>query len=71
MKIEGQHNISMISEALAELANNYETRLMNGSFKNEAEKQLICAKLKAARGLHNHVHAASVSETVNAHLIIQ
>jgi hypothetical protein len=71
MRIEGSHNISLISEALSELANNYESRLMNGRFENPTEKKLICAKLRAVRGLHSHVHAAGLSDVVSNHLTIQ
>lgn len=71
MKITGQHNISIISEALAELSNNFETRLMNQRFANEAEKQLLCAKLRATRSLHKHVHAAGMSDQISKTLVIQ
>lgn len=70
MKIEGKLNLSILNEALITQADIYEKMLMNHRFKNEAEKQLICAKLKHTRGLQNHVQTASLSNVIDTSLVI-
>jgi len=71
MKINGSLNLSIISEALSEFSSNIETRIMNQNFENNAEKQLLCAKLKHSRGIHKHVNAAALSDTVNKSLTLE
>lgn len=70
MTIEGQHNLSIIAEAIAEHALSLESRVMNQRFQDETQKQLLLAKLKSARRLQNHIQAASLSEKVNKSLKI-
>jgi hypothetical protein len=70
MTIEGQHNLSIIAEALGEHASTLESRVMNQRFYDETQKQLLLAKLRGARRLQSHIQAASLSEKVNKSLII-
>lgn len=70
MTIEGQHNLSIIAEALGEHASTLESKVMNQRFADETQKQLLLAKLKGARRLQNHIQAACISEKVNKSLKI-
>ena len=70
MNIEGKLNLSILNEALISQADTFESRLMNQRFENEAEKLLICAKLRHTRGLQRHVHAASLSNTIDKSIVI-
>lgn len=65
MKIEGQLNLSLMVEALTEMANTLESRIMNGRYENKAEHMLMCAKLRRIRFLNNHIQQAAMSEVID------
>lgn len=71
MKIEGTHNLSIISEALAEYASNIENRIINFRFSDNVEKEILLALLRRTRCLQNHIQAASISDSVNKALTIE
>lgn len=71
MRIEGELNLSLISESLADKATSIENRLMNFRFCDNTERLALSSKLKRIRSLHNHINRAALSELISNTIVIQ